>query len=97
MDLALLWLRHRLATTALIQPLAWEPPYAPGFGPKFIKKERKEGRKGRREGGRRKKGRKKALMFISLLWLYARPAMKIVTHSPGFLQADFPCKDGLVQ
>ena len=26
----LLWLWHRLAATALIQPLAWEPPYAAG-------------------------------------------------------------------
>jgi len=29
-DLALLWLWHRPAATALIQPLAWEPPYAVG-------------------------------------------------------------------
>ena len=27
---ALLWLWHRLAATALIRPLAWEPPYAAG-------------------------------------------------------------------
>ena len=27
-DLALLWLWRGLAATALIQPLAWEPPYA---------------------------------------------------------------------
>ena len=27
-DLALLWLWHRLASAALIQPLAWELPYA---------------------------------------------------------------------
>ena len=27
-DLALLWLWCRLAATALIRPLAWEPPYA---------------------------------------------------------------------
>ena len=25
---ALLWLWHRAAATALIRPLAWEPPYA---------------------------------------------------------------------
>ena len=30
LDLALLWLWHRLAVTAPIQPLAWEPPYAVG-------------------------------------------------------------------
>ena len=28
LDLALLWLWHRPAAIALIQPLAWEPPYA---------------------------------------------------------------------
>ena len=26
----LLWLRHRPVATALIRPLAWEPPYAAG-------------------------------------------------------------------
>ena len=30
-DLALLWLWYRLAAAALIQPLAWEPPYAVGM------------------------------------------------------------------
>ena len=29
-DPVLLWLRHRLAGTAPIRPLAWEPPYAMG-------------------------------------------------------------------
>ena len=29
-DLALLWLWRRPAATALIRPLAWEPPYASG-------------------------------------------------------------------
>ena len=29
-DLALLWLWLWLAATALIRPLAWEPPYATG-------------------------------------------------------------------
>ena len=29
-DLAWLWLWHRLAVAALIQPLAWETPYATG-------------------------------------------------------------------
>jgi len=29
-DPALLWLWHRRAATALIGPLAWEPPYAVG-------------------------------------------------------------------
>ena len=29
-DLALLWLWHGPEATALIRPLAWEPPYAAG-------------------------------------------------------------------
>jgi len=29
-DLVLLWLWHRPAAVAQIQPLAWEPPYAMG-------------------------------------------------------------------
>ena len=29
-DLTLLWLWYRLAATAPIRPLAWEPPYATG-------------------------------------------------------------------
>ena len=35
-DLALLWLWCRPAATALIQPLAWDPPYASRSGPKQI-------------------------------------------------------------
>ena len=67
--LALWW---RLAATALIQPLAWELPYAMVMAPKSpeIKKERmkekkkrkkkgkNEGKEGRKEGGM-EKGRKK--------------------------------------
>ena len=42
-DPALLWLWHRPAATTLIQPLAWEPPYASSVALK--KKERKKERK----------------------------------------------------
>ena len=35
---ALLWLQCRLAATALIQPLTWEPPYAVGTALKRQKK-----------------------------------------------------------
>ena len=38
-DLAWLWLWCRLATTAPIRPLAWEPPYAPGVALKRQKKQ----------------------------------------------------------
>jgi len=36
-DPALLWLWHRLAGTAPIQPLAWEPPYATGVAQEMAK------------------------------------------------------------
>ena len=38
LDLALLWLWHRLAAVALIRPLAWEPLYAVGVDLKKKKK-----------------------------------------------------------
>ena len=44
-DLVLLWLWPRLAATALIRPVAWEPPYAAGVelkGQKDQKKKKKE-------------------------------------------------------
>ena len=41
-DLAWLWLWRRLAATALIGPLAWEPPYAAGAALKRTKKKKKE-------------------------------------------------------
>ena len=40
-DLALLWLWRRLAATALIQPLAWERPCAPGVALKDSEKKQK--------------------------------------------------------
>ena len=44
-DPALLWLWHRLAATALIRPLAWEPPYATGAAQEMAKKTKKKERK----------------------------------------------------
>ena len=41
LDLALLWLWCRLAAVALIQSLAWEPPYAVGAALKKKKKKKK--------------------------------------------------------
>ena len=40
-DRALLWLWHRLAAAAPIQPLAWELPYATGVALKRQKKKKK--------------------------------------------------------
>ena len=45
----LLWLWHRLAATALIQPLAWELPYAVGAALEKTKKKEKEKEKKRKE------------------------------------------------
>ena len=39
-DLVLLWLWHRSAATALIRPLAWEPPYAADVALKRQKEKR---------------------------------------------------------
>ena len=44
-DLVLLWLWCRPAATALIQPLAWEPPYAVGAALKKKKKKKKKTKK----------------------------------------------------
>ena len=41
-DSTLLWLWHRPAATALIGPLAWEPPYAAGVALKSKKKKKKK-------------------------------------------------------
>ena len=45
LDLALLWLWRRLAATAPIRPLAWEPPYATGVALKRTKKTKKKKKK----------------------------------------------------
>ena len=42
LDPALLWLRCGAAATALIRPLAWEPPYATGMALKSQKKKKKK-------------------------------------------------------
>ena len=44
-DPALLWLWCRLAATAPIRPLAWEPPYAEGVALKRQKDQKKKKKK----------------------------------------------------
>ena len=39
-DPALLWLWRRPVATALIQPLAWEPPYAAGAAQEMAKRQK---------------------------------------------------------
>ena len=41
LDLALLWLWHKPAATALFRPLAWEPPFATGAALKGQKQKKK--------------------------------------------------------
>ena len=41
-DPALLWLWHRLAATAPINPLAWEPPYAMRAAKEMAKRQKKK-------------------------------------------------------
>ena len=41
-DPTLLWLWRRPAATALIRPLAWEPPYATGAAQEMAKKDQKK-------------------------------------------------------
>jgi len=40
-DPKLLWLWRRPAATALIRPLAWEPPYAAGAAQEIAKRQKK--------------------------------------------------------
>ena len=44
LDLALLCLWRRLAATALIRPLAWEPPYAGGAAQEMAKRQKNKNR-----------------------------------------------------
>ena len=41
-DPALLWLWCWTVATALIQPLAWEPPYAVGAAQEMVKRQKKK-------------------------------------------------------
>ena len=50
-DLVLLWLWRRLATIALIGPLAWEPPYAAGVALKNKTKQKKKQNQAQHGGG----------------------------------------------
>ena len=42
LDPALLWLWRRLVATALIRPLAWEPPHASGAALEKTKRQKKK-------------------------------------------------------
>ena len=53
LDLALLWLRPRLAAVALTAPLAWEPPFAVGVALKKAKKKKIKKNKVHKESQKR--------------------------------------------
>ena len=59
-DPELLWLWHRPVTTARIQPLAWEPPYAVRSGPRKGKKTKKKKKEKKREKEKKKCRRRSA-------------------------------------
>ena len=57
--LALLWLWHRLAATALTQPLAWEPSYASDAALKSLKKKKKKKKEERKKEKEKKRKERK--------------------------------------
>ena len=60
-DSTWLWLWHRLAATALIQPLAWERPCATGVALKGQKTKKRERKRGWRKKKEREEGRKEGI------------------------------------
>ena len=63
-DLALLWLWCRLAATALIRPLAWEPPYAAGSALEKAKRQQQKQNKTKNSTSWWHLPRKSALMCL---------------------------------
>ena len=58
-DLAFLWLRYRPAATDLIQPLAWELPYAAGAALTRQKKKKKKFETRKKKKKKKKKNLKR--------------------------------------
>ena len=73
-DPALLWLWHRPAATALIQPLFWESPYATGVALKRQKTKTKTKTKKKKENISRKRAKllqgSSPLLLSSVIALY---------------------------
>ena len=55
LDLALLWLWRRPAATAVITPLAWEPPHASGVALEKAKKKKKKDKTNKNKQTNKKK------------------------------------------
>ena len=54
LDLLLLWPWHRLVAIALLQPLAWEPPYAAGVALEKTHTHTQKSKEKKRNGDQRK-------------------------------------------
>ena len=65
----MLWLWHRLVATALIGPLAWEPPYAMDVALEKTKRQKKKKKKGR------KKERKKVIKVAVTIFIFYRTSL----------------------
>ena len=77
-DPALLWLWRRPVATALIQPLAWEPPYAAGAAQEIATittttTNKKKKKKKRQKTKKKKKKKTKALSFFFFFWPFLGP------------------------
>ena len=57
----MLWLWYRLAATAQVGPLAWEPPYATGAAQEIANRQKKRKKE-------RKKKKKKGVSWDKFTW-----------------------------
>ena len=60
-ELLWLWLWHRPVTTALIGPLAWEPPYAIGVALEKAKRQKKKKKKEKEKEKRKEKSSQESI------------------------------------
>ena len=76
----MLWLWCRLAATAPIRPLAWEPPYVAGAALEKAKRQKKKKKKKKKE----KKERKKEMEERK--YAHSRPAKMLTDHFSSLLR-----------
>jgi len=79
-DPALLWLWHRPAATAPIQPLAWEPPYVAGAALKRQKKKKKKKKKRKKERKKRNNGNRYLLTATGVCGWGETQESQILSH-----------------
>ena len=66
-DLVLLWLWRRPVATALIQPLAWEPPYASDLA---LKRQKQTNKNKKSKTEKKQNGNSKYIITYSCLSFY---------------------------